>query len=308
MKARALVTLGWADPALFASKGATALHLDYPLLVPSLEAVAARAMGGFDPRLVHLQFLLFGVAGLAALHALLRDRVPPWLLWPALVALAAAPAVTGQLLTAYADVPLAFLVAAGVVAAARWARDGATRDLALATAFLAAAVLAKNEGVIFAAATYAGLLLATRRVRPVVVSALAVEAVLLPWQAWLALHHVHSDTLLGAHSADVSHPGIGPAALHGLLDLALSIHAWPLLLPVFVVAVLVAAGTRVAVFAWAWLVASFLALAWVYVVSTLEWSNYLMFSGDRVIDSALVGAAALTPLLLAEGVSRIDGP
>jgi hypothetical protein len=305
MKARALTLLGWADPALFAAKGARPLHLDYPLLVPSLEAVAARTMGGFDPRLVHLQFLLLGVAGVAALHALLRDRVPPWLLWPALVALAAAPGLTGQLLTAYADIPLALFVGAGVVAAARWARDGATRDLVLATAFLAASVLTKNEGVIFAAATYLALLLATRRLRPLAASALAVEAALLPWQVWTAVHGIHSDTFLGAHSIDVHHPGIGPAALHALLDLALSLHAWPLLLPLFAVAVLAAAGTRLAIFAWAWLVTSFLALAWIYVVSPNEWSNYLAFNGDRVIDSALVGAAALTPLLAAEALSRI---
>jgi hypothetical protein len=305
MKGKGLAELGWADPALFAARAAAPLHLDYPLLVPSLEAVAARGMGGFDPRLVHLQFLLVGVAGIAALHALLRSRVPPWLLWPALVAVAAAPAVTGQLLTAYADVPLAFLVAAGVVAAARWVEDGDARTLALATVFLAAAALTKNEGALFAGAAYLALLLATRRWRPLAVSAVAVELTLAPWQAWLAVHHIHSDTVVGVRSIDVHHPGIGPAALNGLLDRALSLHEWPLLLPVFAVAVLAAAGSRLAVFAWGWFVASLLALAWVYVVSPLEWSSYLAFSGDRVIDSALVGAAALTPLLAAEALSTI---
>ena len=49
-------------------------------------------------------------------------------------------------------------------------------------------------------------------------------------------------------------------------------------------------------------------LAGIYVVSKLEWSNYLAYSGDRVIDSVLVGAVALTPLLLTKGLSRIDAP
>jgi hypothetical protein len=305
MKAKALTLLDWADPALFASEGARAAHLDYPLLVPSLEAIAARTMGGFEPRLVHLQFLLLGVAAIAALHALLHERVQAWLLWPFLVALATAPAVSGQLLTAYADLPLAFFVAGGLVAAARWATDGEPRLLALATLFLGAACLTKNEGVIFAAATYAALLLATRRWRPLVVSALAVEAMLLPWQVWLAVRDVHSDTLLGLDALEIDHPGIGPEAVRELLEYALSLHEWPLLLPLFVVAVLAAAGSRLAVFAWAWALASLLGLAWIYVVSELEWSSYLSYSGDRVVASLVVGATALAPLLAQEGLSRI---
>jgi hypothetical protein len=51
-----------------------------------------------------------------------------------------------------------------------------------------------------------------------------------------------------------------------------------------------------------------LGLAAIYVVSELEWSNYLAYSGDRVIDSVLVGAVALTPLLLASSLSRIGRP
>ena len=104
----------------------------------------------------------------------------------------------------------------------------------------------------------------------------------------------------------MKHPGIGPAALHGLLARALDVHQWPFLLPLFLLAVVAAAGSRLAVFAWAWCVVSLLALAWVYVVSPYEWSNYLAFSGDRVIDSVLVGAAALTPLLAAEGLNHLS--
>jgi hypothetical protein len=232
--------------------------------------------------------------------------VPPWLLWPGLVALAAAPGVTGQLLTAYADVPLALLVAAGILAAARWLDDGEPRTLALATVLFAAAVLTKNEAAIFVGAAYVALLLAARRGRrPLLVSALAVEAALLPWQVWTRAHHIESDTLLGTNAFDVDHPGIGPLALHALLDRALSLHQWPLLLPLFLLAVAAAAGSRLAVFAWAWALVSLAALSWIYVVTPLEWSNLFAFSGDRVIDSLVVGAAALTPLLAAEAVSTI---
>jgi cytochrome c biogenesis protein CcdA len=308
MKAKALTLLDWADPALFASAAAEPAHRDYPLLLPSLEAVASRAMGGFDPRLVHLQFLLFAVAGIAALHGLLRDRVRPWLLWPFLLALVAAPAVSGQLLTAYADVPLALFVAAAVVAAARWIDEPDARMLALATVFFAAAVLTKNEGIVFVAAALLGLLLATRRWKPVLLSALAVELVLLPWQIWLAVHDIRSDTVISFDSLDLDHPRIGPNALRELVGLAFSIHEWPLLLPLFLVALALAARTRVAWFAGTWALVSMVGLAGIYVVSKLEWSNYLAYSGDRVIDSVLVGAVALTPLLLTKGLSRIGAP
>ena len=304
MKGRALAQLGWADPALFASSAATPAHIDYPLVVPSLEAVAARAMGGFDARAIHLQFLLLGAAGLAAIYGLLRDRVQRRILWPGLLALAAAPAFSGQLLTAYADVPLALFVAAGLLAAGRWVERGDTPLLVQATVYFAAAGLTKNEGLIFVVAAYAGLLLATRRWRPLLASLVALELALLPWQVFLAVHRIHSDTLLSAHAFRIEHPGIGPLALHALLDASLSLQAWPLLLPLFLAGVVAAAGSRLAIFAWAWALVSLLGLTWIYVVSRTEWSNYFAYSGDRVIDSVLVGAAALTPLLLASTIAR----
>src|SRR5205814_10167854 len=99
LKGHALYSFGWADPAVFAGHAYRFANLDYPLLLPSLEAIDFRAMGAFDTRIVHVQFLLFLVAALLALVALLRDVVPPLLLWVSVLALASAPAVFDQLLT-----------------------------------------------------------------------------------------------------------------------------------------------------------------------------------------------------------------
>jgi hypothetical protein len=306
MKAKALFLLGGADAGLFASKGAEQLHLDYPLLVPSLDAIASRAMGGFDPRLIHLQFLLVGAAAFAAYASLLRDRTPAWLRWPFLVALAAAPALSAQLLTAYADVPLALFVGAGLVAAARWIDEREPRLLVLATLFFAAAGLTKNEGLIFAGAAYVGLLVATMQWRPLLVSALALELCLAPWQIWLRVNDVHSDTLLGLHVFDIHHPGIGPLALEALLRQIFATDTWTLLVPLFLAGVALAAlaRARMSIFAAVWISVSLVGLAWIYLVSKQEWSNYFSFSGNRVVDSVVVGAAALAPLLLAEAVGR----
>lgn len=306
MKGKALTLFGWADPHLFAAKEAWPLNLDYPLLLPSLEAVASRAMGGFDSRLIHLQFLLFAVAGFAALYALSRDRVAGWLLWPLLVALAVAPAMSMQLLTAYADVPLAFFVAAGVVAAARWLDDQRPQTLALATLFFAAAALTKKEGAIFVAAGYLALLLATRRWRPILISALVVEVLLLPWQIWLHANHVHKATSYSWQF--LHHPGIGPLIVQALLGKMFSFHAWLLLLPIFCIAVIAAAGTRLAVFATTWVLISTCGITTIYLTSSLEWSSYFAFSGTRVIDSVVIGAAALTPLLAAEATVEATCP
>ena len=71
---------------------------------------------------------------------------------------------------------------------------------------------------------------------------------------------------------------------------------------------MLARRSRLAWFAGTWAFVSMFGLAGIYVVSELEWSNYLDFSGDRVIDSVLVGAIALTPLLATKALTRIDPP
>jgi len=298
MKGHALLEYGWADPKLFASNGATPLHLDYPLLVPALESIAFRAMGGFEPTLVHLQFLLVGAAGLAAILTLLRERVPPALLWTFAFAIAAAPSFLGQLLTAYADVPLALFVAAGVLAWGRWLESGDRANLALGTLLLAAAVLTKTEGIFFAAAALLGLTLAVRR-RGLLLAAAAILATLLPWQIYTRVNGIHSDVFT-ASLANV-HPGVAPIAVGQLATSMLDASHWTLLVPLFLLAVIgagIRGDCRLAIFAWAWALFSLLALASVYVVSRVEFSNYLEFSRDRVVSSIALGAAALSPLLL----------
>ena len=146
LKGHALYAFGWADPTVFAGSAYRFANLDYPLLLPSLEAIAFRSMGAFDTRLIHLQFLCLLVAALAALFALLRDRVPAVVLWLSLFAIAVAPAVFDQLLTAYADLPLALVFCVGVAASGRWLLANERWALAVATFCFAGALLMKNEG------------------------------------------------------------------------------------------------------------------------------------------------------------------
>jgi hypothetical protein len=299
MKGHALEVFGWADPKLFANQAIFFLHLDYPLFLPALEAVAFRAMGGFDPQLLHVQFLLFAVAGIAALAWVLRGVAPAWVVWTTVVAIAAAPNVLLRLATAYADIPLALLVCVGLAAAARWLVSGERFQLELATLLFAAAALTKNEGLLFVGAAYVALLVADRRRwRPLLVSALVVEALLLPWQVYVKVEGIKSDSVFaaGVRFGDI-HPGVGPPALRRLVSEALSVSHWALLLPLFALALVFARG-RIAVFAGVWTLVSLAALTWIYVSSQYEYSEYLDSSADRVVSSLVVGAAGLVPLLV----------
>ena len=311
MKGHALQLFGWADPKLLANPAVAPLHLDYPLFVPALEALSYTAMGAFDTRLVHVQFLLFAVAAVAALAWVLRRSAPPWVTWATVVAVVAAPNVLLRLLTAYADLPLALLLAPAVAAAARWLLTGERFLLALATLLFGAAALTKNEGLIFVGAAYVGLLAAApRRWRPIALSAVAVESLLLPWQLYVHVHGITSDSVFSDAFRFRGHLGVGPIALRTLLENALSPHQWALLGPLFLVALVLGAvlGSRpVALFALLWSGLSLGALTWIYVASPLEYSSYLRSSADRVVSALVLGAAALVPLLVGrQGYDRAD--
>jgi hypothetical protein len=308
LKGHALYAFGWADPAVFAGAAYRFANLDYPILLPSLEAIDFRAMGAFDTRVLHLQFLLLLVAALGALGALLRDRVPPLLLWLSLIAIALAPAVFDQLLTAYADVPLALVFAVGVAAAGRWVVTDERWSLALATLCFGGALLTKNEGSLFVLTVFVALLLvAARRWRALAVAAAVDAALLLPWKVYVRVHDIHDinysllDTFNFDHVSD--RMGVGPIAFRTLGNQMTDPQQWGLLLPLFalvVVAALVTGLRALPLFAIVWPLLSWLGLSWIYVVTHFEYSSYLDSTKERVVASIVLGTAALTPLLAAE--------
>jgi hypothetical protein len=308
LKGHALYAFGWANPAVFAGHEYRFANLDYPLLLPSLEAIDFRAMGAFDTRLLHLQFLLVLVAGLMGLAALLRDRVPALLLWPSLVAVTLAPAVFDQLLTAYADVPLALVFAVGIAAAGRWLVTNERWALVVAVLCFAGALLTKNEGSLFVAAAFLGLVLAAHGRRRVLVLAAAVDILLLlPWRIYVWIYGLHDLNYKLADSFNVHHIsgrlGVGPIAFRTLAREMVDPLQWGLLLPLFAVLVIAAwaAGLRaLPLYALVWTIVSWLGLSWIYVISHFEYSLYLDQTKERVIASIVLGGAALTPLLAAE--------
>jgi hypothetical protein len=248
------------------------------------------------------------VAGLAALAALLRDLVPPLLLWPSLLAIALAPAVFDQLLTAYADIPLALVFAVGVAAAGRWLITNERWSLAVATLCFAGAVLTKNEGSLFVAAAFLGLLAAAyRRWRALAVAAAVDVLVLLPWKVYVGIYDLHDINYSLTDTFDLGHVGgrlgAGPIAFRTLGREMIDPRAWGLLVPLFVVLVAAALATglrALPLYGLVWTAVSWLGLSWIYVVTHFEYSSYLDSTKARVIASIVLGSAALIPLLAAE--------
>lgn len=310
MKARALLFFGGADLDVFAAPAYVVAHLEYPLLLPSVQAIGLDAYG-LDPRLTVFQFLVLGAAGIAALATLLAGRVPPPLLWAALLAIATAPAFLGQLLDAYADVPLALLVAAAAVAGCRWLVDREPWALRCVALFLAAAVLTKNEGLLYAAALVVALLVAAGGARrAVLAAALPAVVVLLPWRIFTAAHDLRGGDYELVDSFDPSwvggRAGRGPIAVEYMLGELLDPSRWSLLLPLALAAVGAGAllgARRVPVAAVTFFAMSLAGLAWIYLISPLPIGDYLDSSAPRVVSSLVLATVACSPLALTEGRS-----
>jgi hypothetical protein len=315
LKGHALYALGWADPAVFAGPAYRFANLDYPLLLPSLEAIDFRAMGAFDTRLLHVQFLLVLVAALAALGTVLWGRVPKALIWALLGAVALAPAVFDQLLTAYADLPLALVFAVGVGAAACWLLTDERWTLAIATLCFGGVLLTKNEGTLFVVAAFVGLLAAAyRRWRALAIAAAVDAAFLLPWKIYVRVHHLHDINYSLTNTFDVDHIngrlGVGPIAFRMLGRQMIDPLQWGLLAPLFLVLLVLAAlvGARaLALYGVVMVVLSWLGLSWIYVISHYEYSYYLDSTKERVVASVVLGAAALIPLLATEAWASARG-
>ena len=308
LKAQAIAALGSSSHAVLASNAYDFSHLEYPLLLPALEALGIRSAGGFESRLVVLQCVLVGVAGLLAIWGLLRDRVRPAVVWPFLAAIATAPAVFVQLASGYADMPMAFFLACGLLAGGRWLLEPDRSWLVLASLLFAAAAVSKNEGVLFVAAAYVGLIVAARgRRMPVLLSAAAVVCTLIPSRVFLVVHHFSTSDFHFSKSFDPSWVGSRidrlPTALSALMRHSVDVHRYGLLLPLGVTALAVCFASRarsLAIFGAVFALLSIAGLLWIYVISWIPLDLYLAQTEGRITAGVILGCAALAPLLLTE--------
>jgi hypothetical protein len=308
LKGHVLYAFGWADPVVFAGSSYRILHMEYPLLLPSLEAIDFRAMGAFDTRLIHLQFLLMLVAALAAWAAVVRDLVPSSLLWASLLAFVLAPSMFDQLLSAYADLPLALFFAGGAAAAARWLVTNERWALSVAALFFAAALLTKNEGSLFVLAAFLGLAFAAPHRWRALAAVAAVEILaILPWRVFTKIYNLRGADFRLSDSFDfgrvASRIGLGPRAFATLGQQMIDPRQWGFLFVLFlaVVAAAFLLGLRaLPLYSVVLAAVSWLGLTWIYVITHLNYRVYVDSTKERVISSVVLGTAAVMPLLAAE--------
>jgi hypothetical protein len=293
----------------FASSAYAFMHADYPLLIPVFESIHFRAMGTVNTQAIHWQFWLLLVGFIWALLylGLRRGTFFEWL--PIVVAVSIVPAVYSQLLTAYADVPMALFLALGLLFLGEWlaARDG--RMLALAILMLVGSANTKNEGLMAAviALVVAGVvtLLGPRRshLRPLGLGALGFAAGILPWRIWLAAEGIHGDVpvLKGlnpsflADQIDRLRPSVKAMYLQ-LIDQASWLYIIPLGAALILVSLFVAGRRSLAVFYLATGLLAFAAIVWVYWITPTEPLDfYLATSAYRVV--GVLAAIAFAALL-----------
>jgi hypothetical protein len=316
-KAKALVLLDGLDTSVFAGEAYRALHLDYPLLVPALEAIDFRFMGRIDTRIADVQFWLLFVGFLGAAAQLLRDRVAPLVLWPALLLLGIAPSLAIQLRWSIADFPLALFFGLAALAGWRYVESGRAPFAALLALFAGAAWVTKREGLAFVALLYVVLLafaLARRvSVVPLLLAGAASLVAIVPWRIWVNAHDLEPRELPLGKAVNPAYlldrtDRVGPA-VRGLAEQAFKPGWWLALLPLLLIAVVLALrdgrGRPLAVFTLTLVGLMFLSLLWAYWGDRPEIHQHVAHTARRVVTSALVVCGLFLPLLVAElGGSR----
>jgi hypothetical protein len=310
MKARAIVLLGGLDTSVFANEAYRPLVLDYPMLIPALEAIDFRFMGRLDNLVVHVQFWLLLVGFLLAAFELLHDRVPQTLLWPSLLLVGTAPALADNLTSAYADAPVAFFFSLAAIAAWRYVVAGERRAIWLMGVLAGAAVATKPEGAPFVAGLFVLLAIfcwAKRRpLLPLVPAAVWCLVAIVPWRIWVSHHGIRPSTPVSK--------GLDPSYLWGRIDrvwpsvkslVEKSFAAdWLAILPIVLAVVAVVLVWRrsrgAALFAAGALAIVFCSLLWAYWVQRPGLHYLLSSSGSRTVTTLVVVAGVFLPIVGAE--------
>jgi hypothetical protein len=313
MKARALVLLGGLNTHLFANQAYLSLHLDYPILMPSIEATDFRFIGHPEAQVMHVQFWLLLVGFLVAAYELLRDRVPQTLLWPALLVAGTAPVLIENLTSADADMPVAIFFSLAALAGWRYIVGAEPRDAWLFGLLAGAGLATKVEGEVFIGLLCVIVLvfavLTRRRLAPLGLAFAWCLISIIPWQLWISHHGVHSVTPLRQTLSPAflwsRVDRIGPW-LHWFADQSVKAD-WAAILPIAAATALVVLASRrgwpSAVFAVVVIVVLFLGLTWGFLARPLGIQEILRNAGRRTLSTLLLVSTVLVPVLGA-GLSR----
>jgi hypothetical protein len=287
---------------------------DYPPLDPALEATSFRFMGSAAVMRLPVQHWAIAFSFVLAVAFLLRERVRPAILWPAVAMLAAMPVFHQLIGSLLADEPLAILFALAGVCGALWV---STRDRWAATLgglFLAATTLTKNEGLMLSMIVVIVLALALRRPSAwrelALLVALPPIAVAVIWKLWLVRHGVPASSHY--HFTDLFRPGFLADRLdrlrigaRGILKQLILPTRTLLVIPVAIGFSVLLARARPALVLLAPLTALlvFLGYAAIYWISPIEVHFYVK-AAPRIATAPVLFCAALFPLLMSAAFAQ----
>jgi hypothetical protein len=318
--------------AFFTSPVYAFMHPDYPLLLPLYESSWFRVIGSADTESLHAWFWVLFVAFLWA-SAYVASRVARPVIWAPLIGLlAVTPAISNQLMTMYADIPMGLFLMVGVLLLGLWITDRRRRDLALSMILLAAAASTKNEGLTAAASTLAvALILAfaaptrglTRRraLVPLGVAIAGFTVMIAPWRLWLAAHHITGDMPVGRGlepSFLLDHTSRIQPTVNAFFSEVTNQSNWYYLLPMALALVVAGLATRglrrIAAFYGLATLGAFIMVLWGYVINPNELGWLIATSANRTVDGpmliAVAGTFHLAGALLTHTVQRLksDAP
>jgi hypothetical protein len=209
MKARLIVFHDGVSAALTADPSRAVTQLDYPLLVPLIEAWVYRWLGAFDDRLVAVPMVLFYVALIALYYGAVRRRGASRLLaLGAATVVATLSNVAGLAGLGFAEPPLITALSVAAIYLLDWLDGGPPGALVLAAAGVGLLPWIKREGLLLGLALIGAMLLTHfgRRRAWGAVGALALGMALIagPWWAFVA-------------AQGIVNPSFGPLTLATLL-------------------------------------------------------------------------------------------
>ena len=302
-KGAGIFSFGHLDLELFVSTAAPS----YPILIPTLDALAFHFMGTVDAVTLHAQYALLGCGFVFGTVGLLRPRVPRLVVWP----FVGLPLLAGDFqyfsIAPLADLPLDYLFALGFLSLTLWLVDRTPATLVLAGVFFAAAIATKREGLLFVAAAVGAALVVTvrearRRWPPLLAVVIAAWAVNLPWRFWWQSRGIGDQTApVSFHGLFAHAERVGPG-IRIVLTLLFAEGRWTIVAPLAVATIVALVLARLHG------VAAFFVLAMGLCAAGLVW---ILWSIDslpldtsdqtpipRAVGAIILATAATLPLLL----------
>lgn len=283
LKAAVFAHAGGHDPSWLSWPANRFAHPDYPPLWSDLIATSIRFGASPAEAAAAWQALLVLALASSCWHAA-RTATPPMRALAAVVG-AWAPIISLPAHGGYADLLVAFLLAAALAALPGMLRGG-SGGVAGAAVAAAALALAKNEGIALATGVALVAVISTSRRRAWPVVAASAAAVLV-WRAFLWNHGIEGEAITSDAGRIAAHLRDLPDALgaSSSLSLVLVVSAWLL-----VVAVFVSSGdVRPLIVSSVWLAATLAA----YLTTPHDLAWHLRWSLDRVLAAPLSGFIAL---------------